>query len=298
MFRPSGNPDGDGKKEYDSAPGLLTKGWWKIGLRNSEWVRTIAETGLERGKAANPRILLDPSPRPARFLSRLNRFLLACELEPQGPEVLVHLPNSGRLGEILHPGTRLWLLPKRVSTSRKTAWTAALAEFEVKPGERVLISLDTMLPNDLVAKALDTGLLPELQGWKPVRREFFFHERRFDFLLGNTAGDKMLLEVKSVSKVVEGYGFFPDAVTERGRHHLELLADLSGRDGWSASVLFVVQRPDALAVTADEKADAAFTAVFRRAMREGVRFFARRCRVTTSYVELGAPIPVTPTPGP
>jgi len=232
------------------------------------------------------------------LLHRLNRFLLACELEPQGPEVLVHLPNSGRLGEILHPGTRLWLLPKRVSASRKTAWTAALAEFEAQPGQKVLISLDTVLPNELVAKALDTGRLPELEEWKLLRRDFPYCGRRFDFLLGNTAGDKMVLEVKSVSKVVEGYGFFPDAVTERGRHHLELLVDLSGRDGWQAAVLFVVQRPDVLAVTADEKADAAFTDVFRRAMRKGVCFFARRCRVTTSCVELGAAIPVTPTPGP
>lgn len=240
---------------------------------------------------------MQPPPVPARLIGRVNRFLLECRLESGGEKVAAHLPNSGRLGEILRPHARLWLRASRPTVHRKTEWTAVLAEVvpDDGKGEVTFVSLDTALPNHLVAAALQRSGLPELRGWRLVRREFPMEGKRFDFLLESEQGERLVLEVKSVSKVVAGFGLFPDAVTERGRRHLLLLEELNRRPGWRAALLFVVQRLDARAVTADEEADSAFTAVFRRLLSGGIPCFARRCRVRPEAVELGDVLPVVAT---
>lgn len=253
----------------------------------------------EQQEECQVQIPLRPGPVPARLIQRVNRFLLDCRLESNEARVSAHLPNSGRLGEILRPGARLWLRPSPPGGRRKTAWTAVLAEVGAGGPKREVtyVSLDTTLPNDLAAAALEQGNLPEFQGWRLVRREFSIDGKRFDFLLENGQGERLVLEVKSVSKVVDGFGLFPDAVTERGRRHLALLLDLHRRRGWRGAVLFVVQRLDARVVTADEEADPAFTAVFRQILAAGVPCLARRCRVTPERVELCEPLPVVPARG-
>ena len=52
---------------------------------------------------------LPPNLVEATFVRRLNRF--AANLEVDGREVMVHLANSGRLGELLRPGYRMLLEP-------------------------------------------------------------------------------------------------------------------------------------------------------------------------------------------
>ncbi|MER3400646.1 MAG: hypothetical protein C4313_05885, partial [Thermoflexus sp.] len=44
---------------------------------------------------------------PARFLRRLNRFVVEVRLGRR--RALAHLPNSGRLHELLVPGYPVWL---------------------------------------------------------------------------------------------------------------------------------------------------------------------------------------------
>jgi len=230
---------------------------------------------------------LHDSPTPALFLSRPNRFLVIAELA--GEPVEAHLPDPGRLKELLRPGRRLWLTPAS-SPSRRTRWTVVLVE---SPDGTELVSVDTGLPNRLAGEALEAGALPEFAGWRLERREFPVGRSRLDFLLSREDGCRLALEVKSVTLVEEdGVARFPDAVTTRGARHVDELRELAGRPGWEAAILFILQRRDARAIEAAASIDPGFAAALARAREAGVRVYGRRCTVSLEGVTLGEPVEV------
>jgi sugar fermentation stimulation protein A len=220
-----------------------------------------------------------------------------------GQVVEAHLPDPGRLRELLFPGTRLWLEPVRASkrsvTERRTRWTLRLCRRprqhpdprpdEGGPHEGGVVSLDTTLPNRLVAAALEAGALAELTGWRLERPEVTVGASRFDFLLSGADG-RMLLEVKSVTLVEDRVGLFPDAVTARGARHVDELAELVA-EGWEAAVLFVLQRDDADEIRAARSIDPRFARALEAARGAGVRVLGRRCAVSLQGITLGAAVP-------
>ena len=114
---------------------------------------------------------------------------------------------------------------------------------------------------------------------------------RLDFLLSGPGGRKLALEVKSVTLVKDGVALFPDAVTERGARHLRELAEIAGRPGWEAAVLFVLQRSDATEIRAARSIDPGFADALAEAKEAGVRILGRRCQVFLDRVELGPAVP-------
>lgn len=223
----------------------------------------------------------------ARFLRRPNRFLLQVRLEDTGLVVDAHMADPGRLRELLTPERRLWLRPAS-KPERKTRWSAVLVE---SPDGSGVISLDSTLPNRLVAAALREKAISELSEWELERAEIMMGRSRFDFLLSRGGSEKMVLEVKSVTLVEKGVGLFPDAVTERGARHVRELAEIAGRPGWGATVLFVLQRPDAGEIRAARSIDPKFSEALSEAERAGVRILGRRCAVLRDRVELGSAVP-------
>lgn len=232
----------------------------------------------------------------ARFIERPNRFLILCQLEGEsandgyanGPVVEAHLPDPGRMTELLVPGRRIWLKPSK-NPARKTKWTAVLTEV---PESRTLVSIDATLPNRLIADALAKESLSELTGWTLDRQEAKIGDSRFDFLLEDADGRKMALEVKSVTLVQGGIGLFPDAVTARGARHVRELADLCRETGWEAAVLFVGQRKDIERIRPATDIDPVFADTLAEAYQAGVRLIARRCQVTRHSVILDQAVPV------
>jgi sugar fermentation stimulation protein A len=94
-----------------------------------------------------------------------------------------------------------------------------------------------------------------------------------------------LVEVKSVTLVVDGLGCFPDAVTLRGRRHLEELAG-AVEAGYRAAALFVVQRDDARGVRPHDESDPGFGRTLREVARRGVEVYACGCRVGPGRIEI------------
>jgi sugar fermentation stimulation protein A len=227
--------------------------------------------------------VLLPSPlREGRVLRRLNRF--AVEVEVEGRLATAHLANSGRVQELLAPGTPALLKPA-AGPDRKTPFDLLL----VRLGSG-WVSADARLPNALVREALARGRLAAFRRYAGLQAEVRRGASRIDFLLG-TPPDACLLETKSVTLVEDGVALFPDAPTPRGRRHVEeLTAALS--DGLAAAVIFVVQRRDAEAFAPHERADAAFAAALRLAAAAGVGVYAYRCRVSPRTVSLAEPIEV------
>jgi sugar fermentation stimulation protein A len=223
-----------------------------------------------------------------RFVRRDNRFRVAVRVGRE--EVAAHLPNSGRLTELLVSGISCWLT-EFDSPHRKTRFDLTLVEFVGR-----LVSVDARLPNALFAEALAAEELEPFQGYDGCKREVRLGESRLDFRLSGPAGVEWV-EVKSVTLVEDGIARFPDAPTLRGARHVRELA-AAARGGGKAAVVFVIQRSDAQGFVPHDEADAAFGVALREAAGAGVGVYAWTCEVSLREIAIARQIPVELTERP
>jgi sugar fermentation stimulation protein A len=240
-----------------------------------------------------------PDLRGGVFLDRPNRFLARIRLDGAPHPVEAHLPDPGRLRELLVTGRRIFAAPVHPvpgRPARRTQWSLLLVETPPGSGHGSgWVSLDTTLPNRLLRVVLEGDGLAELPGWILYRAEAPVGNSRFDFVLrrrGEPSGD-FILEAKSVTLVdAEGCARFPDAPTDRGARHVREMAHLVAA-GTPGAVVFLVQRDDAAAVEAAWEIDPAFAEALDEARDAGVQIFARQCRVLPSGITLlPDPLPV------
>ncbi|MDD5169536.1 MAG: DNA/RNA nuclease SfsA [Syntrophales bacterium] len=183
-----------------------------------------------------------------------NRFVIECDLD--GEVVIAHLPNPGRLWELLLPGRTVFLTGDGASATRTTTYTAVAVE-----REGAVVLLHTQKTNAVVEFLLRERRLSGLEDARIIRREAVFGQSRFDFLLEREKG-LMLLEVKSCTLYGRELAMFPDAATVRGRKHLLELAELA-HEGYSCGVVFVVSSPRARFFLPDYHTDFAFARTFQ-----------------------------------
>lgn len=198
----------------------------------------------------------------ALFISRPNRFVLTCKLK--GKTVNAFLPNPGRLSELLLPDTLIYL-EKTSNPNRSLYYTAVALE---RDGLRIV--LHTHKTNEVARYLIESGSIPGLSDHEVIRREVTQGNSRFDFLL-RKGGQEMFLEVKSCTLFSKNVAMFPDAVTARGKKHLEELSRLSA-EGSSCAVLFLVHWPRAEVFLPDFHTDLEFARAMKDA-KEKVRFF-------------------------
>lgn len=232
-----------------------------------------------------PAVVLPGRQVQARFKVRLNRF--AALVECQKEELKVHVPNSGRLQELLLPGTPVLLTP-REGGQRKTAFDLS---FVPTPAGQDWVCIDSRVPNALVTAGAFGRHNPFYPGHYLVRREPSLGESRLDFLFDGMKGP-LYVENKCVTLVTEGnIARFPDAPTDRGRRHLGELTRLV-RGGGRGAVLFLVQRPDAVAFCPHDAMDPAFGEGLRQAWAAGVQVTAWTCGINPGRILLRSEIPV------
>lgn len=197
---------------------------------------------------------------------------------------MVHLPNSGRLHELLVPGYGMLLRPVP-GDHRKCPYDLSLVDLGF-----TLCSADARLPNTLAAEAIGEGRIREFADYTAVRREVTYTDSRLDLLLEGH-DPPCFVETKSVTLVEEGRALFPDAPTLRGVKHLNTLIHARS-EGYRAAAMFVIQRGDAEDFTPYDEADPLFGQTLRQAADYGVEILAYRCTVTTGEITLADRIPV------
>lgn len=216
-----------------------------------------------------------PPLEEAIFLQRSNRFVGMIQVA--GSVYPGHVPSSGRMGELLFPGNRVFVSP--MPPGKRTNYKINLAQ----QGE-TLVSIDSLLPNNLMYKAFSLGALDEFCGFRDVKKEIGYGESRMDFLLSGDRGH-CLVEVKSVTLVEYGVAKFPDAPSERGSKHLRELTKAVG-EGLKAAVIFVTQREDAHYFSPNFVTDPTFSRELYRAASAGVDVLALSCKVDLGQVAL------------
>jgi sugar fermentation stimulation protein A len=164
------------------------------------------------------------------------------------------------------PGARVWISDSH-NPARKVRFTWELIELDGR-----LMGANTALPNRLARAVLEARVLPGLSDFEELRAEVpFGRGHRVDFVL--TTGDvRHHLEVKNCHLVYpDGYGYFPDSSSERASAHVNALARLVAK-GVPATVLFTVQRADAVGLRPSALHDPPFARAVRAAARAGVSF--------------------------
>ncbi|NLL05452.1 MAG: DNA/RNA nuclease SfsA [Clostridiaceae bacterium] len=205
-----------------------------------------------------------------RFIKRLNRFEAVVEID--GVQELVHVPNTGRLRELLTENTMV-LLRKYDKKDRKTKFGLLLVM-----KDEVWVSIDSAnVPNKIVYEALNNKAFEQFSGYSEIRREVTMLNSRFDFGLYD-GEHEYYIEVKGVTLVEDRQAFFPDAPTTRGTRHLEELMQIK-LSGKGAGVIFIIQREDADVIKPNDRTDKEFGNALRNAKKAGVDLFSYVCEI-------------------
>lgn len=220
--------------------------------------------------------------RKARFIRRINRF--AAQAEVDGKEELCHVKNTGRLGELLVPGTEAWV-QEHDDEKRKTRFSLIAVE-----REGICYNIDSQAPNRIAREWIESGnAFPEREVAE-LRMEQKYGNSRFD-LAFCLDGQRTFLEVKGVTLNQNGTALFPDAPTLRGEKHVRELIECR-RQGYGAGILFVVKFETALRFAPNTERQLEFARALREAKDAGVCIRAVRCRVSPDTVEAEEEIPV------
>lgn len=217
------------------------------------------------------------------LLKRYKRFLADVRLE-SGRTVTVHCPNTGSMKSCSEPG-RPVALSYHPDPGRKHRYT-----WEMIQMDSGWVGVNTSLPNGLAGLAAKYGLIPEFISYSDVQREVRYGvNSRIDLLLEGPPG-RLWVEIKNVSMVEGDVACFPDAVTDRGKKHLDELVRMVQK-GDRATMLFVVQRSDGQVFRPADHIDPAYGQALRRAEAAGVEILVYRAEVSPERVRWGIPLP-------
>ncbi len=198
-----------------------------------------------------------------RFLERVNRFVIKAKIA--GKEAFAYLPNPGRLWELLIKGRKLLLLSRSSSHSSLKYLTFAVKK------EDLWVLLHTHYTNRVVSALIKEGNIPELKGYRVLKREPKFNSSRFDLLLESPSGERLFLEVKTCTLFGKRGAMFPDAPSKRATRHLLHLEKLP--EGTKGAIFFAVMSPDVDYFLPAYHIDPEFAEVFLKAYKN-IRVFA------------------------
>ena len=234
--------------------------------------------------------MLDLPPlHDGHILRRYKRFLADVELPGIGV-VTAHCPNTGSMQACWEPGA-----PVQLSASdnpkRKLGWT--LERVDMGAG---WVGVNTSRANQIIRGAFEHHLVAGVENYNSVRPEPSYnvaeHGRsRFDFLLREDGLPDCYVEVKNTTLLRNDHIEFPDAVTTRGRKHLQLLQHAVAH-GCRGIILFAVNRPEGEAFSVARDIDPDYHAELLRSIDLGVEVIALRLKHEPRRIIPGETLPL------
>jgi len=226
---------------------------------------------------------LDFDLQKATLLRRYKRFLADVEL-PDGTLLTAHCPNTGSMRSCGSPGDTVYL-SHHPGKDRKYPHC-----WELTQTAHGFVGVNTHLPNRLVEEALLAKKIPELTAYPTWKREVTTGDSRMDFRLEGPQG-VCWVEVKNATLLEGDTLYFPDAVTSRGKKHLDTLISLRAK-GERAVLFFVVNRTDGGHLSIASHIDPAYGVAFTKALTAGVECLAYRTILSPKGIFLGPSVPL------
>ncbi len=217
-----------------------------------------------------------------KLIRRYKRFLADVELV-DGTVVTAHCTNSGSMKTCLEEGAPVYLTPVN-DPKRKTKFT-----WEMIYINNGWVGINTSIPNLLAYEAVRDGKIEKLKGYTTVKREVKFGDSRFDIFAENES-EECFIEVKNVTMKDGDYALFPDAVTTRGRKHLETLIKVK-QQGMRAVMLYIIQRMDVNKFAPATGIDPEYAKALKKAYKAGVEIIPVQAEVSPEKIELVRELP-------
>lgn len=226
-----------------------------------------------------------PALHPATLIKRYKRFL-ADVITPEGETLTIHCANTGAMTGCATPGDTVWYSTSD-SLTRKYPHSWELTQTQQKDW----ICVNTLRANSLVKEAFSLGTIPEFSGYSTLRAEVKYgaEKSRIDFLLQADDRVNCYIEVKSVTLLQQGKGYFPDAVTERGQKHLRELAKIS-ENGERAVLFFAVLHSGIEDVSPARHIDARYAELLAQARQSGVEVLCYKAQLSADEMLLKKPL--------
>lgn len=185
-------------------------------------------------------------------------------------EFRAHLRNTGRLENLIYPGATI------TCEWKESGKTDARVIGAVDSGVHVL--LDTYIQEKSFGKILEDGLLKWFSSDIDISSQVSLEGKRFDF--GVKTNEEMgYIELKSAVTCENGWANYPDAPSERGLEHLNVLEMIS-REGHPAYVVFIVTHPNCDRFRPNGEVQPEMVAGLQSAEEAGVGIFAVKMVVT------------------
>ena len=202
-----------------------------------------------------------------RLIRRYRRFLANVRLS-DGREVTAHCPNTGSMEGCSDPGRDVYLSVHN-RPERKLKYTWELIQMPTS-----LVGINTNVPNRLVFESLRHRAIHGFKGYDQVQSEVNIgNASRIDIVLSKGAAKRYFIEIKNCTLVEKNTALFPDAVTLRGRKHLEELQRLAA-EGHRCVMFYLVQRMDAKRFRPATHIDPDYSRELQKAVRNGIQLLA------------------------
>tara|TARA_Y100001970_G_scaffold61123_1_gene78021 strand:+ start:16850 stop:17548 length:699 start_codon:yes stop_codon:yes gene_type:complete len=223
---------------------------------------------------------------PGVLVKRYKRFF--ADIKLKNKIITAHCPNSGSMLNLLEKGNPVWIT-KSNNEKRKLLYTLQIIEVK-----KIKFCVNTHITNKIVKESLENKQLTELREYNLIRPEKKFgNNTRFDFLLYNSKKDKKaFLEVKSVSLVrKDGHAEFPDAITSRGKKHLESLI-MANEQGFESYLMFLIQIENCKSFRIASDIDPEYYEVFKEALKKNVKLLCYDCKFSNKGIEINDKIKI------
>lgn len=217
-----------------------------------------------------------------RLIKRYKRFLADIKLD-DGNIITAHCTNSGSMKTCLEDNAEVYLTPVN-DPKRKTKFTWEMIKINAN-----WIGVNTGNPNKLAFDAVKNEQIEKLKGYTEVKREVKFDDSRFDVMAKNNT-ETCFIEVKNVTYKEGNYAIFPDAVTSRGKKHLETLIKVK-EQGMRAVMLYVIQRMDVNIFAPAKNVDPEYAKTLKKAYDKGVEIIPILAKVSPEKIELVKELP-------
>jgi len=217
-----------------------------------------------------------------RLIKRYKRFLADVTLD-NGEIITAHCTNSGTMKSCLEDNAEVYLTPVD-DPKRKTKFT-----WEMIKINNDWIGINTGNPNKLAFDAVKNEEFEKLKGYTNVKREVKFEDSRFDIMAKNES-ETCFIEVKNVTLKDGDHARFPDAVTTRGKKHLETLIKVK-EQGMRAVMLYIIQRMDVKIFAPAKNIDPEYAKTLIKAYKKGVEIIPIQAKVTPEKIELIKELP-------